>query len=669
MNLEELLLNRFDMSSSHSGFLDHFSHINITIPKNRIALGELTPRGLWESQWCGPLALQLLGVSIRSGRAGQEDDLGEVYATVTDTLPWVVRQKGGHTSGSDTDIAVNSVLVSPGFNLLRWHIEIELLRGFEGEYFVTLNGSLGRGKDKDCPHIIKPVEGGALCVFTTGVKYNKLITYPHIDGTRPRWVILSSPVSTASITVKDDMAAYSLALPPLVLKTGKKSAVDVIIQYENVPVGHETEYTNTVKGLFLPDIEEVVAGRKAAWEGLLGNAGEGKGDLYKKARSAAGLVRVGCKWRSREGRDKDIIAGYASSSSCFGLLGFWDSLVGSAGTAQFNTSLAEDYIRAVYDRQREDGCVPTSANETSPGSTFYPQAPLLGWTMTLLQKAGGGGKSFITEMSAREERMFNWFMDTQDHDRDGLPEWRFTGCPADNSPLYDNYAIHMQRELEGTWCIYLPPIASVSLASFLIMDAKGMALLNRETGDARRADYFSRAAAGLEEKLLRYCVKDNEMFYDYDHHNGHFNTALTLYSFLPIWAGVRIDPALKKHMIEDYLLNPAHFYGDYPLPYLAYSEATYRPQGYWRGRIWLHVSYWMIEALWAEGYEKEADEAANRLLKMMNQREEILENYFSSPATPGGGVPDFFWSFSTYLLLANRLYRKPVTAMIRTFYV
>lgn len=661
MNLEELLLNRFDMSNPQTGFVDHFSHMCVAVPKNRIALGEMTPRGLRE--WRSPVTRQLLGVSIRSGAADQEDDSGEVYAFRTDMLPWVVRQWGAHTSGDGTDIAVTAVLVSAGLNLLRWHIEFELHRGSAEEYAVTFYGALAQGKDQNCPHMLKPVEGGALCVFTTGEKYNKLITYPHIDGTRPRWAVLSSPASTASVTVKDGMAVYSLSLP-LPLKPGGKSVVELIIHYDNVPVGHETEFTNTVKDLFLPDIEEVVAGRKAAWEKLLGNAAGGWGDLHKKTRSAAGLVRDGILWRAGKGRDKEIIAGFCSPSGAFGEAFFWDTLVGSAGLAQFNPALAEDYIRAIYEKQREDGCVPTHSTEGAIGSTFYPQAPLLGWTMTLLREAGGG-KSFITEMTAREDRLFRWFMDTQDHDRDGLPEWRFTGCPADNSPLYDTYAIFMQRDLEGTWCIYLPPIASVSLASYLIMDAKCLARLNRETGDVEKAEHFTRLAAALEEKLLRYCVKDNEMFYDYDHHNGHFNTALTLHSFLPLWAGVRMDPALKKHLIEDYLLNPAHFYGEFPLPYLAYSEETYRPQGYWRGRIWPHVSYWMIEALWAEGYEKEADEAANRLLKMMNQREEILENYFSSPATPGGGVPDYIWSFSTYLLLANRLYRKPVTAMIR----
>ena len=160
------------------------------------------------------------------------------------------------------------------------------------------------------------------------------------------------------------------------------------------------------------------------------------------------------------------------------------------------------------------------------------------------------------------------------------------------------------------------------------------------------------------------CIQNGEMFHDFDHHWGKFNDTLTLFSFLPLWAGVSMDAGMKKRMIEDYLLNEKHFNGPCPLPYLAYSDSEYKPDGYWRGRIWPHVTYWMLEALWREGYEKEADSMADRIMGMMAQREEILENYNSSPDMPGGCAPDILWSFATYRLLADRCYRDPVIGKI-----
>jgi glycogen debranching enzyme len=343
---------------------------------------------------------------------------------------------------------------------------------------------------------------------------------------------------------------------------------------------------------------------------------------------------------------------------------FWDSLVAAAGIAQFNPALAENAIEVLYVRQREDGCVPTSNYEYREGSTFYPQAPISGWSLTRLWEKGRSA-DFIARIIGKVDKLFHWFILTQDHDGDGLPEWRFTGCPADNSPLYDGYAIHTQRDLALTWCIYLPPVASVSLASYLIMDAKCLAFLYKQLGNGERSAYFIKQAGLLETRLKEICVKDGNLFFDYDHHLGRFNQALTLHSFLPLWAGVELDAAMKKRMIEEYLLNSRHFFGEKPFPYLAYSEDAYTPTGYWRGRIWTHVSFWIVEALWAEGYEKEADEAADRLIRMINQQEKFLENYHSSPDTPGGGSTDYNWGMAAYLLLADRTYRKPVTLTVR----
>jgi hypothetical protein len=61
--------------------------------------------------------------------------------------------------------------------------------------------------------------------------------------------------------------------------------------------------------------------------------------------------------------------------------------------------------------------------------------------------------------------------------------------------------------------------------------------------------------------------------------------------------------------------------------------------------------------LWAEGYREQADQIADRLLFMMEQREEILENYNSDPGMNGGGEMDYSWSFASYMNLESRAYR------------
>ena len=113
--------------------------------------------------------------------------------------------------------------------------------------------------------------------------------------------------------------------------------------------------------------------------------------------------------------------------------------------------------------------------------------------------------------------------------------------------------------------------------------------------------------------------------------------------FLPLWAGVPLPPDQVKAIVEKHMLNPHEFFRELPFPSLSYDNPKYDPTGYWRGRIWPHVVYWMIQTLWREGYRREAEQFADRLLKMLQKTPFLHENYESAG---GGGIgcPDYNWS-------------------------
>ena len=66
-----------------------------------------------------------------------------------------------------------------------------------------------------------------------------------------------------------------------------------------------------------------------------------------------------------------------------------------------------------------------------------------------------------------------------------------------------------------------------------------------------------------------------------------------------------------------------------------YDNPKYDPAGYWRGRIWPHFVYWMVQTLWRTGYHKEAELTADRLLEMMQIKPWFMENFNSSPEGVG----------------------------------
>ncbi len=82
--------------------------------------------------------------------------------------------------------------------------------------------------------------------------------------------------------------------------------------------------------------------------------------------------------------------------------------------------------------------------------------------------------------------------------------------------------------------------------------------------------------------------------------------------------------ATVKELIENVLLDPAQFYGAVPFPSVAYDESTYDSSGYWRGKTWPQISFWLIEVLEAHGYKAAAEESRRR----------VLGNWCADPSFP-----------------------------------
>jgi glycogen debranching enzyme len=475
----------------------------------------------------------------------------------------------------------------------------------------------------------------------------------YCDVDRPAWALRMSSPGKVSCDRSD--FTYELEPDAFELAPGKARRIALQLDYA---CPDKSDVEAWAPGAFLDPAkaEDAIGERRAEWARILANADDGSPDTLRKMRASAILYRCGCRWGN-------VVANFCSVTSWASTAFMWDSIVSAAGLMQVDVGLAQDALRAIFLRQREDGCIPTHAYEHAVGSTFYPQAAIGGWAVVHMIRYGAD-EHFLAEILPKLDRLHGWFTRTQDHDGDGLPEWRFTGQAADNSPVYDRYAAHIGKPLDGFWNVYLPPVASVSCVGFFIMDARCLSWLHGRMGDEAKCRFYREEAERLGARLHEVCMTSSGLFHDYDHHLGCFNEVVTLYSFLPLWAGAEPDDAAARKAIETWLLAEGHFFGEWPLPFLAYSEEAYKPDGYWRGRIWPHVACWMLELLWSYGYEAQADEMADRLLKMMDRRPEILENYFSDPARPGGGEVDYSWSGASYLFLSNRLYRMPALRAI-----
>ncbi len=637
----EMVKNRFKMNESATGFIDNFSAASVTVSRDFVALSELCSRVL--SAWRAPVTTTLagLGLSIDEGL------LELVYLDHADHYPWGVEQKGFAAAGK---IRVSASLYSPEYNSYAWIIKIENV----SDHALTVRASVSGGiKHLGPGPLVTTLEDGVHAVFRHGVLFDDRKPDATHDNKTATWLLRLS--GCASVTADQKAGNYTLEGKACRLEPGLSNVFEVLIDYGMTD--HEAPLPPAAGPTRLTSWEGEWKKRRAWWVEKLQHIEEGGGDEVRSLRAAAGLLRCGSDWQ-----DEGIVASCCTVTDWPAMVFFWDSVVSSVGLMRMDSKLGLDAIRATYVRQRPDGCTSASKQQFRDGSTVFPMATIASWAMVQMEQTGVP-ISEMRDVIASTEKLHQWYLGTQDHDRDGLAEWRFTGCCADDSPAFDRYAPHAGGQ--GCANYYLPPVASVSLNSYLIMDAKCLAYLYEKAGDNQRASAHRATAAKIEQRLKEVCLDSGRFFFDYDQQLGGFNRALTLYSFLPLWAGVSVEDKVKRSIIEEWLLNPRHFFGDYPFPFTAYSDLAYRPNGYWRGRVWVHTTYWMLELLWSHSYERQADEAADRLLKMMSQREELLENYNSDPSMPGGGQADYNWALASYLQISEHKYRNPVLLTIQ----
>ncbi|MBN1437159.1 MAG: hypothetical protein JW936_08790 [Sedimentisphaerales bacterium] len=636
----DLLKNRFDFADYLTGFVDRHSQMVVTLSREYLGIDAIAARGLLK------IREKLTSPSFRLQLESECDQIpASVSVSDFETYPWGALQNGILGSGESASKS-RSTLVCPEHNVYVLNTVFESDSAVGGSLTLSLTGQFA---DSFTETTVEQSDGAIIfTVYCEDELSNRF--YNTQDDFVPCWRL---SVPGQSLAVKQSGECYVIDVGKIDLTHGTE--VQMIIEVENRPPKQSQVWGPLPEKC---DIDLAWQESKKRWTQMLGNI-EHKNGMSRTRDLRAACILDRCGYRGKHGNWDNRIASMCMLTSWACTAFFWDSVFGVLGLAEFDRRQAEDALAVLFAFQDETGCVPTHAYESVVGSTFYPQAPLVSWAVLRMFRKYHNA-DYVKFMLPKMQRLFDWFHDTQDHDGDGLVEIRFTGQLADNAPQYDRYIAHVQPHPE-LWNIFVPPIASPAWNSFHYMDARCLAKLYELTGDDNAAQVVMDKVQHIPDRLVEICWDEQtQYFQDYDHHIKQFNRAHVLTAALPLWAGMPLSEKISKTVIEEHLLKPGAFYGDYPFPYLAYDDPFYAPEGYWRGRVWPHTTTWILELLWKFGYQKEADTAADRLLKMMNQQDAILENYFSDPSKPGGGSPDYQWASASYLYIVNRRYHQDI---------
>lgn len=340
---------------------------------------------------------------------------------------------------------------------------------------------------------------------------------------------------------------------------------------------------------------------------------------------------------------------------------FWDSAFSCVGASEFNLEACRETLEVFADNISPRGGFPGTICDTHRAGEG--QAPVMAWSAWTVYRREKAKQSvppldWLARIYPALCGYYRYWMKYHSSSR-GLPLYYNAGQAGDNDVRWDPvYGRQMGNEpLSGVE----PP----DLSAFFVTELRCLAEMAAELDLEGESSRWHSEADSLAQKIVdTFYFPDDAMFFDVrEGTREKFSGAKGPFLFIPLRAQVPLPPEQRKKIIEEHMLNPKEFFNQLPFPSVSYDHPQYDPNGYWRGRIWPHVVYWMIQTLWVNGYHAEAEETAGRLLRMFQQTPWIHENYNS--ASGGGwdpqkaiGFPDYNWSFSTLILILLERYKE-----------
>lgn len=192
----------------------------------------------------------------------------------------------------------------------------------------------------------------------------------------------------------------------------------------------------------------------------------------------------------------------------------------------------------------------------------------------------------------------------------------------DNSPMFDD-----ARFNENT---HMMELASVGLMSLYIADCKYLAAIADELGKSEEAREIRARADRYSTKLRELWDEELGLYRDKDLTTGRFTTRKSPTHFYPMLAGVP-TPEQAARLVNEHLLDPRAFYGEYMIPSISRDDPAYADNSYWRGRIWAPMNFLVYLGLrnydLPEAQALIAEKSNALLLQEWREERHVHENY------------------------------------------
>jgi glycogen debranching enzyme len=198
----------------------------------------------------------------------------------------------------------------------------------------------------------------------------------------------------------------------------------------------------------------------------------------------------------------------------------------------------------------------------------------------------------------------------------------------DDSPMYEGVPFNRDKStLE---------LQDVGLTSLVIADSEALAEMADVLGRATEAGELRGRAGMLRNRMARLWDDGTGLFLNRRTDTGELSRRLSPTLFYPLLADAA-SPSRARRMVDEHLLNPDEFWGEWILPSIARSDPSFPIQRYWRGAVWPPLNFLTYLGLRRAGFREVAAELADRSLQMFlaewRRQGYVSENYSSITGT------------------------------------
>lgn len=338
----------------------------------------------------------------------------------------------------------------------------------------------------------------------------------------------------------------------------------------------------------------------------------------------------------------------------------WDSWKHAVGLSYYNTKLAKNQMRTMFDFQLENGFIVDCVfRDTTIESHNYrdTKPPLATWAVSKIYEKDKD-LEFIKELYPKLKKYHYWWYKERDHDQDGLCEYGSTDgtliaakweSGMDNAIRFDNSKI-----LKNTKNAFSIDQESVDLNAYLYAEKiylSELASLLKRDEDKKK---FSLEAIVLKDKIQsQFYDKTDGWFYDTNLEGNTFIKGEGSEGWTALWAKAATQE--QAEAVKNKMMHPAKFFTKVPFQTMSADHEKFNPlKGYWRGPNWLDQAYFGVKGLRNYGFNNDADKATIQIIEgaegVLGKGKSIRENYH--PITGEGlNAKNFSWSAAHLIML------------------